>query len=548
MSAPKKFIIAAVLFTFYFLLFTVPVYAQTTPIATGTATYSDSYMPSVSPQYTDALVNSLTHTYSCVLVGQSILGYPCQTFDITRNLPKYEPNYGVLGSAIGYIGALYLNPPVRTYEYFVFMRQDLGFVKEAYAQTIGGSGNQVLSPIISLWAVSRNISYIIMAIVFVVIGLMVMFRQRVNPQTVITVQAALPGLVIGLILITFSYFFAALIIDFAFIGTNLVGYYFQTAQTSGNPQASLIRDTGNQNALTIFSQFISLFPRGEIVDAIDLVLSNIQGTANTAIHLLAGVVAFQFGAQVGQIAGPYSSFVSPILGLIAGIGAATIFTSQIIGTFFWVIALAALIYSMLRLLLRLIQCYLSIIFLTITAPFHFLAASLPGRQSIATDWVRNMLCNVLSFPAVMAIFYFAAFVLQQTVGPLSISGAPNITDSAALPLLGGLNLKFVQILLAFGALTAAPAIPDIICKAIGKPGPGGQMIEQAINTGMGRGQSYINQGTGGIKEASGSVRGLFDQTEVMRTKGEPTYRTTLGGLSKVQELKKNPPWPWKKNV
>jgi hypothetical protein len=55
---------------------------------------------------------------------------------------------------------------------------------------------------------------------------MIMLRQKLNPQTVISVQSALPGLVIGLIMVTFSYFIAALITDSAFFGVQIVAQIF----------------------------------------------------------------------------------------------------------------------------------------------------------------------------------------------------------------------------------------------------------------------------------------------------------------------------------
>ncbi len=108
------------------------------------------------------------------------------------------------------------------------------------------------------------------------VGLMVMFRQRINPQTVITAQAALPGLVIGLILITFSYFLAGLISDTAFISTNLIGYYFSAAQNiSGSPP--LTETASTQSVLTIMSRFINAFDKGEFSSEVEVILDALKG-------------------------------------------------------------------------------------------------------------------------------------------------------------------------------------------------------------------------------------------------------------------------------
>ena len=51
----------------------------------------------------------------------------------------------------------------------------------------------------------------------IVIGFMVMFRRKIDPKTVITVQNALPKIVLALLLVTFSYAIAAFMIDLMYL-------------------------------------------------------------------------------------------------------------------------------------------------------------------------------------------------------------------------------------------------------------------------------------------------------------------------------------------
>lgn len=196
---------------------------------------------------------------------------------------------------------------------------------------------------------------------------------------------------------------------------------------------------------------------------------------------------------------------------------------------------AVLLYAMFKLLFRLISVYLSIIFLTITAPFQFLAASLPGRQGIATAWILNMLANILAFPAVIAVFYFVAFILGPANGPyypfkvsnagetpmasnslvstVEAQGPVEITGPNNFPLFGGISLDFVKLLLAFGALVATPAIPDILIRIIGSAGVAGQLVGQEIGGGIAAGRGYGQQAQQGVGAASGNLaraRGLFN--------------------------------------
>ncbi len=577
------FLTAIFIFAFYTLNFPGSVNAQT-PAATTDYRLPTTVSPT-SPLYTDLLVHNLFHTFSCLGTGQSVIGQPCLTYQLSRNaqgmiqgvpvLSQVDTSGGVLGTTSNLIGLLYLHPPVRTSEYLASVGKGLGIVKEANAQVVG-SGAAVLSPIITLWQVSRNISYIIMIIIFVVIGMMVMFRTKINPQTVITAQAALPGLVLGLVLITFSYFLAALVTDTAFLGVNLVGHYFSAAQSGST--AKVVQDISSDSVGTIFSKFVGAISQGDISSAMSNILNSLDRGVQDWIKLFGAVLAFQAGSSIGGpilavggtaicgvapavatggIAAALGAIGGPICGLIGGTVGGVISGALLAvkayadpaGTFAWVlyfIAIAVLIYTMLKLLLKLITTYLSIIFSTITAPFLFLAAALPGRQGLATDWILNMLANVLAFPAVFAVFYFVSYLLGPTSDAGAYFGITNQfmpTDTQTLPLLGGLNLSFIRVLLAFGALLATPSIPDIIQKSIGKVSQAGQLLGQEISGGMRSGQGYFGQTTGGVGKISGNIGQAADIWY-----GPPPPGTSIAGaVGKVPQVNL-PGWlkprPW----
>lgn len=529
-----------------------PAYAQT---STSSAIPLPSYVSPTSPIYTDLLVNNLFHSFSCIAIGQSVIGQPCLTYQMTKNaqgmiqrvpmLAQVNTTGGTLSAVTSVIDLMYANPPIRTADYLASVGQGLGIVKEAHAQ-VTGSGAQVLNPILNLWQVSRNISYVLMIIIFLVIGLMVMFRNKINPQTVITAQAALPGLVIGLIMITFSYFFASLITDTAFIGTNLIGAYFSAAQGGG--PSNLTEDLKEKNVLSIMSTFIGSAGIPDLNPAVSSIITQLGPGPGTIISAVASFLSYTYAYQFGDlpatgIAGGYCGIssaigilnpVSEVTGnaavvsgvfpscvkdatlvaktVIAGGAAFLAATSpaSVISMALYVILIAVLLYTMFKLLLRLVSCFLTIIFLTVTAPFHFLFASLPGRQGLATGWMLDMLGNILAFPAIIAVFYFVNYLLGShiqgigtTTPPFPVTGDPlNLSGDGALPLFGNLNIGFIRMMMAVGALMATPSIPDIISKAIGRVSQAGQMIGQELGGGMRSGQGYIGQarqGIGGIQ-------------------------------------------------
>lgn len=519
--------ILALILAVGYLLLATPAFAQTSatstvlsasPSALPSSNLQSQYpssnlqlptsIPPTSPLYTDLLVNNMFHTFSCLAIGQSMIGQPCLTYQMTKNaqgiiqgvpvLSQTNLSGGALGATTSLLVALYQNPPVKTGDYLASIGNGLGIIKETHAQTVGGSGAAILNPILTLWQVSRNISYVAIIIIFLVIGLMVMFRSKLNPQTVISAQAALPGLVIGLILITFSYFLAGLISDMAFVGTNVVGYYFQAAQGQG-PQ-DLVKDIDDKSVLRLFS---SLIPSDRVptqtssnINYIEHVLAVIMDNSPPEvadfIRFAAGVMAFQYGEQIGHIVPVIGSLVAILTGTIAT-AAAMADVPFLGGLILSWIAMVVMIYSMLKLLFNLIKTYLTIVFLTITAPFQLLAAALPGRQGMATNWMLNMLAHVLAFPAVLAVLYFIAYLLKVNKPPFNILQQAAISGQNTFPLLGGLDSGFINYLVAFAALTILPGIPGVISRSIGQAGAAGQLLGQEFSSNLQGGRGYSNQ-------------------------------------------------------
>lgn len=483
-----------------------------------------------SPQFINLQVINFMHSISCLVVGFSPINQPCVGY-ISENvqgtvntipvLSSVNSSDGVLGITTKGLSLLYTSPPIRSIDYLgsVWDRLDLFNIKEAHAQ-VGGSGNAVLYPVLTLWQVSRNIAYIVMIIIFVVIGVMVMMRNRINPQTVVTVQAALPGLVIGLILITFSYFLASLLTDIAFVGSNIVGHYFTIAQGQPIPVTGPVERLEFENVLSIISRFISTARKEDAIPIFHTIFDNLPVEPPTDLFGPAHLFTYLIVGMTTQLVG--------LLGLPGVISAVTntytgtngLANPEATGAFFIFLVLTlVLMYSMFKILYRLVVSYLTIIFLTFSAPFTFLMASFPGRQADVTSWIRNMLANVLAFPGVLAMFYFAAYLMPTSVlaaaAPGRAGGLPledifnihnslTITGGGALPLLGGLNQGTLQLILAYGALIAAPAIPDIIMSTIGKPSQAGQALGREITGAVTAGRGYLERGAGAV---GGAFRG-----------------------------------------
>lgn len=577
-------ILAFILFAFIpFFLFS-PALAKNT--ATSSASFDQNYptlpltVSSTSPLYTDLLVSNLFHSFTCLAAGQSLIGQPCLTYQLAKNaqgiiqsipvLSQANLSGGAIGTVSSLITALYMNPPIRSVDYLASMGKDFGIIKEANAQ-VGGSGNLVLNPVIALWRASRNISYVFITIIFMIIGLMVMFRNKINPQTVISAQAALPGLIVGLILITFSYFLAALAVDFSFIGINVVGTYFESAQISaGNvgigttsPAGTALNESlGDKNVFSLLSPFVGSIERGDVEKALNVLWDQIRDrsfSAESLIRTLTGFAAYQFGASIGAgfgaITGGGLCLVgAPFTGGLSALASIPLCSKigEAVGTFVapsalgaagalnppWVMAFAIsfimvfiMLYAMGKLFLRLINSYISIIFYTIIGPFLLLISALPGRQGMATGWVKGILGNVLAFPAVGAGIYLAGYLLFSSTKPSApkLPGIESRLDifgqagTSALPLLGGIEMDFLRVILAFGIFIALPSIPDVISKSIGGAGGFADLIGREI-------QGNIGGGRGLNAQWDKSMRGTFADYGQYRQKWyrDPYEHTGVG--------------------
>lgn len=95
-------------------------------------------------------------------------------------------------------------------------------IPEVSAQTSPGFGFSVLEPVQKMWKGMRDISFGLFVVAALAVSFMIMFRVKINPQTVITVQSAIPKLIVALILVSFSYAIAGLMIDLMYVFIGLV--------------------------------------------------------------------------------------------------------------------------------------------------------------------------------------------------------------------------------------------------------------------------------------------------------------------------------------
>lgn len=401
---------------------------------------------------------TLEHGLLCELAGTSPLdkctGY--EGFGKDKKLVLYnQPGGGAIGGLSTTIGALY-NPPTSTVQYLADAAQGFGLIKPAYAQ-VGGSGTGIVEPVRQLWQAVRNLAYVLFIVIFIVVGFMIMFRQKINPQTVISAQAALPGLIVGLILVTFSYLISSLLIDVAFVGVQLVARLFvQSGMGNVFDAQNLAKDSNIFQLFTSSIRFGENF--GDITGGLFRTLGN---NVPSAVVIPAFV-----GLLVGLLLLPFSAGTSLILGGLLGAG-----STAVIGLIVPLILIIALVIQFFKLLFKLITAYISLLVSTIASPLIILYASIPGRGGSLNLWWKTLLANALIFPAVFAAFLFAGLILATD---------PKLWK-ATPPLFGGMSTELVRLIIAYGIILGTPAVPDMVKNALGVKDIAG--IPQAAQSG-----------------------------------------------------------------
>lgn len=365
--------------------------------------------------------------------GGSVIGY------------RYEG--GIINSMNGVITTMISNQGVSSKEYIADLGHNLGIVpKQAYAQ---GTGFAALSPILPLWKTMRDITYLFYVVIFMVVGFMILLRKKIDPRTVITIEAALPKLIITLILITFSYAIMGFILDIANLISTIIGNMF----------AGKYIATGSVK---------------------------LQELMNNNIFLLARPIT-----NVGALANQFADLVSTAGSLISGL---TWLSVNLIFAF-------AVMFITFKIFFSLLGPFAGIVLSVIFAPIQLLMMAVPGSETNISSFLRNFISKVAVFPVVWSLLIIAAILGDtQTVQngqcpgifgpgtglPCADWGA-NPTDFSNLGLhlvpFGGWG-PVIGNLLAFGIMFTIPSVAQLVQNTLKVKDQSTDIAGQTIRKGM----------------------------------------------------------------
>jgi len=344
--------------------------------------------------------------------------------------PTENMRTGAAGSMGKLIAGMVGTPAVNTPGYIADIMNNMGLATPAYAQD-EGTGWNALNSILTIWKAFRNIAYLGFVIIFVVVGFMIMFRAQINPQTVVTIQAALPKIVFTLLLVTFSYAIASLMIDLIYVLIYLMVGVLGVFGVITEP-ATLIDELLSKNAFLFIWQLLGgRSPATSAAHAVGELVSNIVG---------GGLVVEWVSKAISE----------PLAYLI--------------------IAVAILI-SLFKLFFQLLMAYLGIIFSVIFAPITLLFNALPNSNSFSS-WIKGLFANAIIFPIVALLFVLAgALTGSQSFYVASDVGFQGEGRALVLPFVGGgFDTGALQAIIGIGCIMIMPKIVEMVQKMLGLEG------------------------------------------------------------------------------
>jgi hypothetical protein len=402
--------------------------------------------------YTNFMTNSLMYSMS-----NSITGAGDMSLAKTPEEVKTAFNKSALGTTGNFIAYMYDNPPASGIQYIASSLHNFSLGKSAYAQGIGFSGLQPLQP---LWRAFRNLSYIVLVIVMVVIGFMIMFRMKLNAQTSISIQNALPNIIVTLILITFSYAIAGLLIDLMYFLINLIVVVFVNAGL-GQHIAGII-GIGEPAAMNV-TKYQEFYTNANLWDLLRSVVNRESLTALPSALMFSGAGnLFERIGTAQTVAGNIAQFF--------GLGAAGI-VSFVGGALLSVLIALGLLFIFVRLFFMFLNSYIQILLSIILAPLQLLVGAVPGQNAFK-NWFMGLVGNLIIFPSAVALFMLnmtiCVMAIKESVADPSSGATIAGTDLWIPPFLFGrvqgsnVDASAPIALIGFGILMLTPTLLNTV--------------------------------------------------------------------------------------
>lgn len=468
---------------------------------------------------------------NCWLLGEACTDNPT---DGNVNI-----NHSLTGFLSGMIVLPLSQPPASGVYWAYTGLQNAGFVPKTYAADVG-TGFAALAGIKGIWLLFRDFMMLLMVIIIIIIGFMIMFRAKINPQTVISIENSLPKIVIALLLITFSFAIAGFLIDLMYITIGFVVLLFQTNTHSFVPKPTeLINENVNiwnylypfpaftgghfGQIYTVAAGLFSILPwtiqslvNGVIYSLFGNLLITLAGkiayigpaakaigsanpltAAQAVLQRLSGVSKTADGAEkVSKTGTPLVSIAMAALTFVAISIIETIFLPYAGIILIATLLVLSILFIITRIFFLLLATYVNTILLIILSPVILALEAIPGRSTFSS-WLKNMIVNLMTFPIFVVLLFIARLIINL--------GSTNSETLWQPPFLISINASALQTLVGGFILFSIPDLIKMLKEATGiKPMP--------INLGLGSlftgATSVTSSGVGLLGQISSVSLGL----------------------------------------
>lgn len=395
---------------------------------------------------------------------------------LTQNCKNCQnKDYNLISNIFSIIVTLPFSAPPASGVYWIsYNLNRTNLIPKTYA-AYEGIGMAALRPFINIWELFRNISYLILVLILISIGFMIMFRTKINPQTVITIENSLPKIVITLIFITLSFPIAGFLIDIMYLAILIVIQILSPSLTS----------VLNKNTQEIIGEYLNPslsfihFLKVSLVgpEIYNILSEDIKMILTPILNLVIGVFLMKTlqgislsGKEIGdsfsniQVFGTGIGNIPKGIGIILDIILFSIFSTFGLPILLGIIFFLSVVFLIFRLFFVLFYDYIQLILLVIFSPIILLLEALPGKQTFSS-WVKNIIGNLSGF--VIAITIILVSSLIQSIAQTNSQEKFLIWQP---PFLSGIEGKPFISLISAGILLITPDIIKLVKELLGAKG------------------------------------------------------------------------------
>ena len=407
---------------------------------------------------------------TCFSVGEGCNNNPQST----------QNNYGksLIGRMTGAIALPFVNPPASGVYYAYESMSKFGFLPQVYAAEGIGLGS--LQPLFQLWSTLRDISFMVIVVIIIVMGFLIIFRAKINPQTVMGIESALPRIIITLLLITFSFAIVGLLFDLMYIFMAVI--ITALGPIAGIPSDQMVAKFllgGPDDIFSLFSNpaapkniWISniLFGLPNALMRAVPVVGDVVQISGTVLgfwkifpwiwhNIFSGAGAeffnLDFSAGIFAADGPILGAITRILFIYIMLPVAFSVAAFVIPLLIGLLILLTVITLFFRILMMIFRSYITVLILTALSPLILLLEAVPGRSTFS-NWFRSIASELIVFPALVAILLIGVIITQATDKGFLIQ----------FPFLYGVNANALSMIVGMMLLFMIPSLIKLVKTAI----------------------------------------------------------------------------------